>query len=301
MDLFQAMGVFVQVVEGGSMTAAAEACGMSTTMVGNHLRALEQRLGVSLLRRTTRRQSLTEFGSAYYQRCLDILGQVSAAEQLAEEVQAVPHGTLRVSAPPTFGAECLMPCLAGYLAANPAVNLDVVLTDRLVDLVEEGFDAAIRLGTLENSSLVARPLHDYGLTLCAAPAYLARRGVPTTVQALAAHDCLAFAYPAGTEWRWTQKHWRLTGPDGEVTVDVSGRIAVNSAPALKRAALSGLGIVMLPDALVREELDDGRLLPLLTDWHLPVRPMHLVYPQERYRSPKLRSFVDHIVQHMGRG
>jgi len=301
MDLFQAMGVFVQVVEGGSMTAAAEACGMSTTMVGNHLRALEQRLGVSLLRRTTRRQSLTEFGSAYYQRCLDILGQVSAAEQLAEEVQAVPHGTLRVSAPPTFGAECLMPCLAGYLAANPAVNLDVVLTDRLVDLVEEGFDAAIRLGTLENSSLVARPLHDYGLTLCAAPAYLARRGVPTTVQALAAHDCLAFAYPAGTEWRWTQKHWRLTGPEGEVTVDVSGRIAVNSAPALKRAALSGLGIVMLPDALVREELDDGRLLPLLTDWHLPVRPMHLVYPQERYRSPKLRSFVDYIVQHMGRG
>ena len=300
MDLFQAMGVFVQVVEGGSMTAAADACGMSTTMVGNHLRALEQRLGVSLLRRTTRRQSLTEFGSAYYQRCLDILGQVSAAEQLAEEVQAVPHGTLRISAPPTFGAECLMPCLADYLNENPAVKLDVVLTDRLVDLVEEGFDAAIRLGTLENSSLIARPLQDYGLTLCAAPAYLVGRGAPVDVQALAEHDCLAFAYPAGTEWRWTQKHWRLSGPEGEVSVEVSGRIAVNSAPALKRAALSGLGIAMLPDALVREELASGRLVPLLPDWHLPVRPMHLVYPQERYRSPKLRSFVAFVVGAMAK-
>jgi DNA-binding transcriptional LysR family regulator len=300
MDLFQAMKVFVHVVESGSMTAAGEQCGLSTTMVGNYLRALEQRLGVSLLRRTTRRQSLTEFGSAYYQRCLDILGQVSAAEQLAEEVQATPHGTLRITAPPTFGAESLMPALADYLAACPAVKLDVVLTDRVVDLVEEGFDAAIRLGTLENSSLIARPLHDYGLTICASPAYILRCGQPLTPGELAGHDCLSFSYPVGTEWRWTEKHWRLAGAEGEVSVDISGRIAVNSAPALKRAALSGLGIAMLPDALVREELAEGKLLPLLGDYRLPVRPMHLVYAQERYRSPKLRSFVEYIVAALGR-
>ncbi|MDE1168071.1 MAG: LysR family transcriptional regulator [Pseudomonas sp.] len=300
MDVFQAMQVFVRVVETGSMTAAGEASGLSTTMVGNHLRALEQRLGASLLRRTTRRQSLTEFGHAYYQRCLDILGQVSAAEQLAEQVQAVPHGTLRITAPPTFGAESLMPALADYLAAHPAVKLDVVLTDRVVDLVEEGFDAAIRLGTLENSSLIARPLVDYGLTICASPGYLQRCGQPATPQALADHDCLSFSYPAGTEWRWTEKQWRLRGSDGEeVTVDISGRIAVNSAPALKRAALSGLGIAMLPDALVREELAEGKLQALLTDHRLPVRPMHLVYVQERYRSPKLRSFVEYVVRVMG--
>ncbi|WP_049622324.1 LysR family transcriptional regulator [Frateuria defendens] len=299
MDLYQAMKVFVAAVEGGSLTAAGEQCGISTTMAGNHLRALEQRLGVSLLRRTTRRQHLTEFGAAYYQRCLDILGLVSDADRMAEQAQAAPHGTLRITAPPTFGAECLMPMLADYLAAHPSVKADVVLTDRVVDLIAEGFDVAIRLGTLETSSLVARPLADYGLTLCAAPAYLQRRGTPASPQELAAHDCLAFAYPTGTEWRWTEKHWRMRGAQGEVSVEVGGRVTVNSAPGLRRAALSGLGIAMLPNALVGEDLRRGTLVPLLAGYRLPTRPMHLLYPQDRYKLPKLRSFVAFAVRAFG--
>ncbi|WP_213880763.1 LysR family transcriptional regulator [Pseudomonas sp. dw_358] len=301
MDLFQAMTVFVRVVESGSLTRAAELSGLSTTMVGNHLRALEQRLGVSLLKRTTRRQSLTEFGSAYYQRCVEVLGLVNDSEQLAQQVQTQAHGTLRISAPPTFGAESLMPLLPAFMARYPAVKLDVVLTERLVDLVEEGFDAVVRLGVLEPSSLIARPLVDYGLTICAAPDYLARHGHPVRPEQLADHECLSFAYPAGDEWRWTGKHWRMLGPAGdEVIVDISGRLQANSAAGLRRAVLGGLGIAMLPDALVQPDLDQGRLVGLLGDHRLPQRPVHLLYGQDRYRSPKLRHFVEFVVQRLGK-
>jgi DNA-binding transcriptional LysR family regulator len=301
MDLYLAMTVFVRVVESGSMTRAGEHCGMSTTMVGNHLRALEKRLGVSLLRRTTRRQSLTEFGALYYQRCIDVLGLVADSERLAEQVHATPHGTLRITAPPTFGSECLMPRMAEYVSRYPDIKLDLVLTDRLVDLVEEGFDAAIRLGTLENSGLIARPLMDYGLTICASQAYLDKRGRPVRPEELSDHDCLSFAYPAGTEWRWTEKQWRLNGPEGEVSVEVGGRVIVNNAQGLRQAALSGIGIAMLPDVLVRRDLQENRLVQLLQDYQLPIRPMHLVYAQDRFRSPKVKSFVEYALEAFGRG
>ncbi|MDR2872762.1 MAG: LysR family transcriptional regulator [Xanthomonadaceae bacterium] len=295
------MQVFVATVRGGSMTAAGMQCGISTTMVSNHLRALEQRLGTSLLRRSTRRQSLTEFGATYYQRCLDILGMVDEAEKLAQDAQASPRGTLRITAPPTFGAECLVPSLAGYLASYPHIKLDLLLTDRIVDLAEEGFDAAIRLGSLDTSQLVARPLRDYGLRLCASPAYLTRKGSPVTPADLCTHDCLSFAYPAGTEWRWTEKQWRMTGPEGELVIPIDSRISLNHAQGLRRAALGGLGIAMLPDALIAQDLEQGLLKSLLTDYTLPTRPVHLLYAQERYRSLKLRSFVEHVVKTFGAG
>lgn len=301
MDLFQAMNVFVKVVESGSLTRAAELSGISTTMVGNHLRALEQRLGVSLLKRTTRRQSLTEFGNSYYQRCVEVLGLVNDSEQLAQQVQAQAHGTLRISAPPTFGAESLMPLLPDFMQRYPQVKLDVVLTERLVDLIEEGFDAVVRLGVLEPSSLIARPLLDYGLTICAAPAYLARHGLPRLPQQLSEHECLSFAYPAGDEWRWTGKHWRMLGPEGaEVVVDIGGRLQANSAAGLRHAVLGGLGIAMLPDALVQHDLAAGTLVALLDQYRLPARPVHLLYGQDRYRSPKLRCFVEFVVERLGR-
>ncbi|WPO97661.1 LysR family transcriptional regulator [Pseudomonas sp. HR96] len=301
MDLFQAMNVFVRVVESGSLTRAAELSGISTTMVGNHLRALEQRLGVSLLKRTTRRQNLTEFGSSYYQRCVEVLGLVNDSEQLAQQEQTQAHGTLHISAPPTFGGESLMPLLPEFMQRYPQVKLDVVLTERLVDLIEEGFDAVIRLGALEPSSLIARPLVDYGLTLCAAPAYLQRHGWPQQPQQLGEHECLSFAYQAGDDWRWSGKHWRLRGPDGaEVVVDISGRLQANSAAGLRHVVLGGLGIAMLPDALVQHDLAAGRLVALLEQFQLPARPVHLLYGQDRYRSPKLRCFVEFVVQRLGR-
>ncbi|RON09344.1 LysR family transcriptional regulator [Pseudomonas brassicacearum] len=300
MDLLLAMSVYVKVVEAGSMTAAALECEMSTTMVGNHLRALEQRLGVSLLHRTTRRQRLTEFGSTYYQRCLEVLGLVADSERLAEQTQGEPSGTLRITAPLTFGTERLAPALSEFVLRCPQVKLDVVLTNQRLDLLDNGFDAAIRLGNSEPSNLIARPLEDYTLTMCASPAYLARRGTPQKPEELADHDCLAFAYPAGDEWRSVEKQWRLSGPDGEIVVAVSGPMLINSSSGLHQAARTGMGVVMLPDALVDQDLREGKLVALMQDYQLPRRPMNLIYAQDRYRLPKLRSFVEFALQTWGK-
>ncbi|OOQ46300.1 LysR family transcriptional regulator [Pseudomonas fluorescens] len=300
MDLFQAMTVYVKVVETGSMTAAALQCEMSTTMVGNHLKALEQRLGVRLLNRTTRRQRLTEFGAAYYQRCLEVLGLLADSERLAEQALDEPSGTLRITAPLTFGTERLAPALSEFSRQNPRVKLDVVLTNRRPDLLENGLDVAFRLGALEPSNLIARPLIDYTLTMCASPDYLARRGTPQTPEDLRHHDCLSFAYPAGDDWQSVQKEWRLAGPDGEVSVGVGGPMLINSSAGLHQAARTGMGIVMMPDALVEQDLKDGKLLALMPDYCPPSRPMHLVYAQDRHRLPKLRRFVEFAVQRWGK-
>ncbi|CAI8900840.1 Transcriptional regulator [Pseudomonas sp. IT-P44] len=300
MDLFQAMTVYVRVVESGSMTAAAFQCEMSTTMVGNHLRALEQRLGVRLLNRTTRRQRLTEFGTAYYQRCLEVLGLVAESERLAEQALDEPSGTLRITAPLTFGTEKLAPALSEFALLCPRVKLDVVLTNRRPDLLENGIDVAFRLGNMEQTNLIARPLVDYTLTMCASPIYLARRGNPEKPDDLRHHDCLSFAYPAGDDWQSVEKEWRLSGAEGEVAVAVSGPMLINSSAGLHQAARTGMGIVLLPDALVEQDLKDGTLVALMPNYPPPSRPMSLMYAQDRYRLPKLRRFVDFAMAMWGK-
>ncbi|MDD1966850.1 LysR family transcriptional regulator [Pseudomonas putida] len=300
MDVFQAMTVFVKVVESGSLTAAARQCEMSTTMVGNHLKALEQRLGVSLLQRTTRRQNLTEFGTQYYRRCLDVLALVNDSERMAEHIQTQPSGTLRITAPPAFGAERLSPMLKDFMDQYPQIKVEVVLSNQLMDLIEHGFDAAIRLGMPESSALIARPLRDYTLTICASRDYLERRGTPLKAAHLCEHNCLAFAYPAGDDWRATDKLWKLTGPEGVIEIPVAGSMIVNSSPALRQAALAGMGIAMLPDVLIREDLQAGKLIPLLQAYRPPSRPMWLMYAQDRYRLPKVRHFVDSVLATWGK-
>jgi DNA-binding transcriptional LysR family regulator len=300
MDVLRAMTIFVRVVDGGSLTAAAASCDLSPTMVGNHLQALEDHLGTRLLNRTTRRQHLTEFGAIYYERCTEILGLVSDAEDLADETHAAPKGRLRITASATFGAERLIPALAEYAARNPAVDLDVVLTDTVVDLADEGFEAAIRLGTLPDSNLVARPLAGYKLMVCAAPAYLARLGTPMRPQDLKDHNCLAFTYSSRSEWRSAQSEWRLTGAEGEIIVPIAGNMQVDSARGLHRAALAGMGIVMLPEILVADDVTSGRLVRLLPDYQPPTRPLNLLYVRDRRMSQKLRSFVEFIVERFGR-
>ncbi|MCK9918500.1 LysR family transcriptional regulator [Microbacteriaceae bacterium K1510] len=296
MDTLKAMQVFVRVVDAGSLTAAAATCDMSTTMVGNYLHALENKLGMSLLTRTTRRQQLTEFGKIYYDRCVEILGLVGDAEALAVESRAAPRGRLRITASAVFGTERLMPALADYAALYPAVDLDVVLTDAVVDLVEDDFEAAIRIGELRDSSLIARPLGTYKLTMCAAPGYIAEHGAPREPEDLKQHSCLMFTYSSRSEWRSAQSEWRMTGAEGDVTIPIKGRAQVDSAQGLRRAALAGMGIVMLPDVLVSDDIATGQLVRVLPRYESPTRPLNLIYVRDRRMSPKLKSFVDFVLQ-----
>ncbi|SDP90558.1 DNA-binding transcriptional regulator, LysR family [Rhodoferax sp. OV413] len=290
MDVFDSMRVYVQAVEKGSLSAAATACGISATMAGNHLRTLEKRLGMQLLQRTTRRQHLTAFGEDYYARCKEILRLVAETDAQAQNLQLAPAGKLRISAPVSFGTEALMPALSVYLARYPEVSVDVALCDRVVDLVEEGFEAAIRIGALPDSALIARPLAPYRLMICASPDYLARRGTPATPEDLSQHDCLSFS-PAALV------HWRLTDTQDDICrVPVSGRLQVNNGQALRVAALHGLGIVLQPAILLQADVQAGRLVQLFANHTLPSRPMSVVYLPDRYRSPKLRSFVDFLVE-----
>jgi DNA-binding transcriptional LysR family regulator len=292
MDLLDSMQVYVLAVEKGSLSAAATVCGISATMAGNHLRTLEKRLGMQLLHRTTRRQHLTALGEDYYLRCKEILRLVAETDAQAQNLQLAPAGKLRITAPVTFGTEALMPALSAYMERYPEVSVDLALSDRVADLVEEGFEAAIRIGQLPaDSALIARSLAPYRLMICASPAYLARRGVPATPEALSRHECLSFSPAAMANWRLQDKD-----KGGELCIPVSGRLQVNHGQALRVAALHGMGIVLQPEILLQADVQAGRLVQLFPTQELPSRTMSVVYLPDRYRSPKLRSFVDFVVE-----
>jgi DNA-binding transcriptional LysR family regulator len=292
MDKLRSMEVFVAAVDAGSFAAAAERCGMSAVMVGKHIRALEQMLGAALLTRTTRRQALTEIGRRYVDQCRSILAQIDEAQSLAESMRAAPRGLLKVTAPVSFGAQWLSPAITDYLRAHPDVTVDLSLNDRTVDLVEEGFDVAVRIGPLPDSTLVARPLRPYGMAICASPAYLKKHGKPRTPADLARHECLEF-----TGWL-PRARWKLKGErDGRLVRP--GRFRANSTAALRMAALSGFGIVMQAEVILSDDIAAGRLVPLLRDYLPAPRPMHVVYSRDRRATPKLTTFVDFLLERFG--
>ena len=294
MDRVAAMQSFVRNVERGSFAAAAAGTGLSATMVGNHVRFLEARLGARLLHRTTRRQSLAELGRAYYERCRGILLEIEAAEAFADAVRAAPRGLLRLTAPIVLGTTVLPRVLAEYLRLHRQVQIDLVLQDRRVDLLEDGLDAAIRAGRLPDSGLIARgALAPLQMVVCASPEYLAARGTPAAPADLAAHDCLDFAHAA------EPGVWRFGGPEGDAAVAVGGRLLVNNGPALRLATLEGLGIGMLPDVLVAGDLAEGRLVRLLAGYAAPRLPLHLLTLPDRQATPKLRSFAAFIAERLG--
>ena len=300
MDLFQAMTVYVR--SGGSRQHDRRR--FSVRYVHDHGRQSPAGAGATAGRALAQPYdtppAVDGIWHAYYQRCLEVLGLVADSERLAEQALDQPSGTLRITAPLTFGTEKLAPALSEFALLCPRVKLDVVLTNRRPDLLENGFDVAFRLGNTEETNLIARPLLDYTLTMCASPEYLARKGTPEKPEDLQHHDCLSFAYPAGDDWQSVEKHWRLTGPDGEVAVAVNGPMLINSSAGLHQAARTGMGIVMLPDALMEQDLKDGKLVALMPDYLPPSRPMNLMYAQDRYRLPKLRSFVDFTLQRWGK-
>lgn len=299
MDLLKAMTVYVRVVEAGSLTAAADACELSATMVGNHLQALEARLGARLIHRTTRKQQITAFGQAYYERCIEILGLVDDAERMAFDHLSTPRGHLRVTAPAIFSNECLIPALADYCARYPEVQLDIVTSDAVSDLMEDGFEAAIRLGTPNSSDLIARPLRPYRLVLCAAPSYLKANGTPRKPDDLRSHQCLTYAYPPRSELRAAQHEWLLSINDAAVSVPVGGRLKIDSAAALRKAVLAGLGIALLPSILVEADIREKRLARVLPRYAPPARPLNLLYLRDLRMSPKLRSFIEFVIERFG--
>lgn len=289
MDLFRSMKAFVTAVQAGSMSAAAEQLGLSPAMVGQHVAALEERLGTRLLNRTTRRQSLTDFGASYFEQCRDILDRVAIADREAETQQTAPRGKLRVTAPTTFGAEALMPALKRYRETAPDVMLDLVLTDRNVDLVEEGFDVAFRIGTPPDSRLIARRLMPYRMMICAAPDYVKRMGEPCHPDELSGHEAVGFTPAAMSPWRFSK--------DGKV-VEVSPlrHLTVNSGQALRMAARAGLGVIMQPEILLAADVHAGVLVQLLPDWRLGERPMSLLYYRDQRMTPRLRSFISFAIE-----
>jgi DNA-binding transcriptional LysR family regulator len=290
MDTLRCMQAFVAVAEHGSFSAAASHLQVSAVMVGKYIQQLEAHLGAALLQRNTRRQRLTEAGTAYLAGCRQVLEQVQQAEADVAGLQVQPRGLLRVSAPTTWGSCVLAPVLSELLRAQPLLNIELDLSNRRIDLIEDGFDAAIRVGPLPSQELVARPLPPYAMSLCASPSYLRRRGTPRTPADLEAHDCLSHL-------AWRGGHgWQLA--NGE-QVDWEARLTSNDGYALREAAVAGAGLVLQPTALLAGEIAAGRLKPLLRDYLPEPRPMHLIYLPDRRPRPRLQCFVDFVMARLG--
>ncbi len=293
MDRLLSMSVFAKTVELGSFSAAGDVLRMSSQLVGKHVQTLEQHLGVRLINRTTRRHHLTEAGFAFYERVKIILAEVEAAEGMAAISSGTPRGRLRINTPVSFGIHALSKRLPEYITAYPEVSVDMSLSNRLVDLVDEGFDVAFRVGELSDSGLIARALAPYRLRLCAAPSYLDNHPLITHPNDLAQHKCLGFSY---TELR---TRWTFEGPEGEMTVPVSGKLMVDSGEALLMLARAGMGLLIQPRELVRDDLAAGRLVEVLPAYPVPSRPFHILYAPDRRMTPKLRSFIDFAVSAFG--
>lgn len=289
MDRLLSMEVFVSVVELGSFTAAANQFKITPPMVSKHITSLEKRLGSTLIARTTRTQKLTEIGRNYYENCKHILGKITDAEAGAEALGGHPKGHLRVNASMWFGSLTLAPLVCDYLHQYPEVNIELSLTDRYVDIVEEGFDVAIRIGELKDSNLVARRLSMFEVSICASPDYLAKAGTPQSPDDLIKHQCLGF-----TNWH-NQGGWQLIQKQLSPKARQVPRFESDNGQALLTAAIKGIGIIMQPKELLRKDIEAGKLIELLKEHLPPARPIYAVYPSERQLAPKLTSFVDFLL------
>ena len=289
MDRFEEMRVFAAVVDAGSFVGASEALKMSKAPVSRYVAELESRLGARLLHRTTRKLSLTPEGEIFYARCRELLGGVDEAEAEITSRSGEASGLLRINVPFSFGLLHLAPLWVEFMAQHPRVTLDVTLADRVVDLVEEGFDMAVRIARLPNSSLVSRPLTSTRMVLCASPAYLHTRGQPTHPSDLASHDVLAYSLFSMGE------QWEFTGSEGVVSVKVTPRMRTNSGDTCRVAALRNQGIVLQPTFLVGPDLLAGTLVEVLPAWRSLELGVYAVYSSRKFVSPKVRLMIEFLV------
>jgi len=284
------MIVFTKVAKAGSFAAAAKELDLSRAMATKHVMQLENNLGIRLLNRTTRNLNLTEVGVVYLERCLQILDDIEETELAVTRLQTEPRGTLKVNATPFFGAYHLAPAIAAYNEVYPDVSVELVLQAGYVDLIEEGFDLAIHLDDLHDSSLIARKLGGSQRVVCGAPDYFSKRGVPVTPNDLKIHNCLVNSSMAPRD------QWQFSEPEsGKTTiVKVAGTMQANVADALRMAAISGLGLVLLPTYMVGQDLRKGRLQAVLKDYIPSPLEIHAVYPHRKHLSAKVRTFVDFL-------
>lgn len=283
MDRLSQLRAFINVGESGGFSKAAARLGLSKSMISRLIGALESDLGVRLLQRTTRSVTLTEAGRGYLERCRRILADLEDADLGVSRLQAEPRGQLRISAPVSFGIRHLGPALPDFFDRFPEIGVELSLTDRFVDLVEEGVDVAVRIGRLSDSSLIARHLCPVRMAICASPAYFQRRGMPETVAALAGHECILRHDSHGT--------WHFA--DG-LSVSVSGRLSTNDGDMVRIMALAGCGLAYLPTFFVGRDIREKRLVAVLERFVPQDRALHAVYPHGRHLSPKVRAFVDFL-------
>jgi DNA-binding transcriptional LysR family regulator len=294
MDKFQEMRVFSAVVDASSFVAAADSLGMSKAAVSRYVSELEQRLGVRLMHRTTRKLSLTPEGEVFLVRCRDILANIESSEAEISTRSVTASGLLKVSLPVSFGIRHLAPLWSEFLADHPQVTLDVQLADRVIDLVDEGFDLAVRIARLPDSSLISRQLTSTRLVLCAAPSYLKRRGTPAHPSELAQHDVLGYSLMAMGD------QWQFTGPEGPVCVKVRPRMWTNNGDSCVAAALQGSGIQLQPTFLIDEELASGQLVEILPQFRSVELGIYAIYPSRKFVLPKVRAMVEFLANKLQR-
>ncbi len=288
-DRFEEMRVFAAVVEAGGFTAAAARLGMSKAAVSRHVAELEERLGVRLLHRTTRRLSTTAEGELFHARCRELLNRLEEAEAELGSGSTTAQGVARVNVPLSFGLMHLAPLWPRLLERHPGLELDVSLSDRVVDLVDEGYDLAVRIGQLPASSLVSRRLASTRLVACAAPGYLAAHGAPARPAELARHAVIGYSLFASGDT------WSFSGPAGEETVKVQPRMRTNNGDTCRAAALAGQGIILQPSFMVGADLAEGRLVELMPGWRSIALGIYAVYPSRKFLAPKVRVIIDFLV------
>jgi DNA-binding transcriptional LysR family regulator len=282
------MTVFTAVVDAGSFVGAAEALGLSRAAVSRLVGELESRLGVRLLHRTTRRLSLTDEGRIFHLRCKAVLAELDEAEAEVSARSGAARGLLKLNVPVTFGLLHLAPLWSEFMARHPGVVLDITLSDRVVDLVEEGYDMAVRIGRLASSSLIGRQLSSTRMVLCASPGYLAAHGAPRHPRDLADHAVISYSLFSMGE------QWEFEGPDGPVSVKVEPRMRTNSGDTCRQAALHDSGIVLQPSFLVGEDVEAGRLVELMPEYRSIELGIYAVYASRQHVSPKVRLLIDHL-------
>jgi DNA-binding transcriptional LysR family regulator len=291
MDRLTSLTTFVRVVDSGGFSAAGRRLNMSTTMVSNHVHALEERLGARLLHRTTRKVSLTEVGKAYYDRCTQILADLEQADDIAGALQSTPRGTLRIYTA-THMVPFVAPAVTEFLASYPDVMIDLTMGEREIDMIDERFDLAIRLTPPPDSSLIVRSLATWQHVLCCSPAYLEKHGPPRQLTDLTNHNCVRHAlYPFGDSWHF------LDPKGAPVSVRVSGNLITNSGETLRLAALQGISIALAAGFLIGDDLQTGRLVRLLPDYRPAENTVNAVYPHRHHLSAKVRGFIDLLVRH----